>query len=230
MFVLTQVLVSIYIIFTRLYLILTINNQKGGCKIEGEDDNWDFGTGAGFYVDATQEKWKKNYNMFSYVTKELPAIVSCIEGIDASNCSIMGHSMGGHGALICSLKQPNHYKSTSAFAPICNPINCPWGKKAFGGYLGDNEEDWKNWDATCLVESLETSWGNNTFHVMIDQGSDDNFLSGNQLLPENFQEACKNRSFVDLTVRMHEGYDHSYYFIQTFINDHLRFHAKYLKQ
>eukprot|EP00012_Vannella_robusta_P001696 CAMPEP_0206186550 /NCGR_PEP_ID=MMETSP0166-20121206/2467_1 /ASSEMBLY_ACC=CAM_ASM_000260 /TAXON_ID=95228 /ORGANISM="Vannella robusta, Strain DIVA3 518/3/11/1/6" /LENGTH=310 /DNA_ID=CAMNT_0053601951 /DNA_START=1205 /DNA_END=2137 /DNA_ORIENTATION=+ len=201
-----------------------------GCNIEGEDENWDFGTGAGFYVNATADKWKKNYNMFSYVTEELPSIVAKMEEIDASNCSIMGHSMGGHGSLICSLKNPGKYKSTSAFSPICNPVNCPWGKKAFGGYLGDNEEEWKQWDATELARNAsEDSW-KAPLNILIDQGTADNFLSDKQLLPENFQEACNSKSFIQAEVRMQEGYDHSYYFIQTFINDHLQFHAKYLKQ
>lgn len=200
-----------------------------GCNIEGEDENWDFGTGAGFYVNATSDKWKKNYNMFTYVTEELPSLISQIEGMDTSNCSIMGHSMGGHGSLICALKCEGVYKSVSAFAPICNPINCPWGKKAFSGYIGDNEEEWKAWDATELVNSYS---GDKKFSILIDQGTADNFLTqkDNQLLPLVFEEACKKKSDnFDLTLRHQEGYDHSYYFIQTFINDHLQFHAKFLK-
>lgn len=145
----------------------------GGCNIEGEEDGWDFGTGAGFYVDATEDKWKMNYRMFSYVTKELPLLISSNFPADQSLMSIMGHrykrellngesfhiaffySMGGHGALICALKNPGLYKSVSAFAPICNPVNCPWGEKAFSGYLGSDRNLWKEWDASCLAATYQ---------------------------------------------------------------------------
>ncbi len=123
--------------------IVAPDTSPRGCNIEGEDDAYDFGSGAGFYVDATQDKWKSNYRMYSYVTKELPALINSNFPIQADKQSIMGHSMGGHGALICFLKNPGQYKSVSAFAPICNPVECPWGNKAFTGYLGDNKDAWK---------------------------------------------------------------------------------------
>lgn len=194
-----------------------------GAGVEGEDDGWDFGTGAGFYVTATEPKWSKNYNMYDYVTKELVGLMESELPISSTR-SISGHSMGGHGALTCFLKNPGHYKSVSAFSPICNPINCPWGVKAFTGYLGDNKENWKAYDATELVAEHKGDAA-----ILIDQGSDDGFYKDKQLLTENFSAAAEKKGLKP-TVRMQEGYDHSYYFIQSFVEDHINFHAKYLKQ
>ncbi len=196
-----------------------------GCNIEGEEDSWDFGTGAGFYVNATQEKWKKNYKMYSYVTKELPGIIGSTFPVLSDRVGITGHSMGGHGALICALKNPGQYKSVSAFAPICNPMNCPWGQKAFTGYLGTNKEEWKNWDACELVKSYK---GPPFSYIMIDQGKADDFLK-RELLPENFVEACREAK-MQVVLRLQEGYDHSYYFIASFMGDHIKHHASVLNE
>uniref|UniRef100_A0A1X7VCP2 S-formylglutathione hydrolase n=2 Tax=Amphimedon queenslandica TaxID=400682 RepID=A0A1X7VCP2_AMPQE len=206
--------------------IVAPDTSPRGCNIEGEDDSYDFGSGAGFYINATTEKWKENYNMYSYVTKELPAAIETNFNIEPSRKSIFGHSMGGHGALICYLKNPGSYISVSAFAPICNPSNCPWGKKAFTGYLGPDEETWKEWDATELVKSYK---GPNLGYILIDQGADDNFLKEKQLLPEAFVDACRV-SNVPVVLQMQEGYDHSYYFVSTFIGGQIQHHAKLLKQ
>lgn len=193
-----------------------------GLNIEGESDSWDFGVGAGFYLNATNEKWK-NWRMYDYVVKELPTLLSeNFEQLDTSRASISGHSMGGHGALTIYLKNLDKYKSVSAFAPIVNPINCPWGEKAFSNYLGTNKSDWEEYDATCLISKFNKI----SAAILIDQGEEDNFLK-NQLLPHKFEEACKSAS-VPLTLRMQPGYDHSYYFIATFIDDHISHHANAL--
>jgi S-formylglutathione hydrolase len=186
--------------------------------IPGEDDDWDFGTGAGFYVDATTEPWKNHYRMYSYVTEELPTLIQEHFPVIPNRQGIFGHSMGGHGALVCALRNPDRYESVSAFAPIVAPMQCPWGQKAFSRYLGPNTSDWRNYDATELVRVTQ-------FHhsILIDQGSSDNFLR-TQLLPEVFEKAC-NDAGQALTLRMQNGYDHSYYFIATFIEDHIRHHA-----
>ena len=205
-------------------IIVAPDTSPRGCGIEGEDESWDFGTGAGFYVDATEEKWKTNYNMFSYITKELPALIQAHFPALPDKQSLFGHSMGGHGALICALKNPGKYLSVSAFAPICNPINCPWGQKAFNGYLGADRDSWKNWDATELVANYS---GPPFPYILIDQGKDDTFLTQGQLLPENFVEACRKVS-MPVVLRNQEGYDHSYYFISTFVEDHIKHHAEVL--
>ncbi len=196
-----------------------------GCNVEGEDDSWDFGTGAGFYVSATEEKWKENYNMYGYVTRELPSLVEANFPVLMDRVGIFGHSMGGHGALICALKNPRKYRSVSAFAPICNPINCPWGEKAFSGYLGPNKEAWKDWDACELVKVYKGPPLNS--YILIDQGKDDSFLSQKQLLPDHFMDASREVG-VQVVLRMQEGYDHSYYFISSFIGDHIKHHASRL--
>ena len=205
-------------------MIIAPDTSPRGCNIEGEEDSWDFGTGAGFYVDATEDKWKNNYRMYSYVTKELPAIIKANFPAEEGKQSIFGHSMGGHGALISFLKNPGMYQSVSAFAPICNPVNCPWGKKAFGGYLGSDEAKWKEYDACELVKGYQGPIPD----ILIDQGKSDSFYPAGQLLPENFVNACQHNR-IPVTVRMQEGYDHSYYFISTFMEDHIRHHGKYLK-
>lgn len=195
-----------------------------GAGVGGEDDDWDFGTGAGFYVNATTSKFSTNYNMYDYVTKELPALVTGTLPIDNSRKGVFGHSMGGHGALICALKNPGMFKSASAFSPICHPSNCPWGEKAFTGYLGEDKSTWSSYDAT----ELAPKYNGPKLNILCDQGVDDQFYTEKQLLPEDFVEACKSNSSVDLSMRMQDGYDHSYYFIATFVEDHINFHAQFL--
>ena len=206
-------------------LLVAPDTSPRGCNIEGEDESWDFGTGAGFYVNATEEKWKNNYRMYSYVTSELPELIRTNFNVVPDKQSIFGHSMGGHGALICALKNPGAYRSVSAFAPICNPVNCPWGQKAFSGYLGPDREQWKAWDATELVKNYN---GPNFSYILIDQGKSDSFLGAGQLLPENFVASAKEAG-VPVILRMQEDYDHSYYFIGSFVEDHIRHHAAALK-
>ncbi|TKY53387.1 S-formylglutathione hydrolase [Spatholobus suberectus] len=194
-----------------------------GLNVEGEADSWDLGVGAGFYVNATQEKWK-NWCMYDYVVRELPKLLSDnFPQLETSKASIFGHSMGGHGALTIYLKNQDKYKSVSAFAPIANAMNCPWGQKAFTNYLGDNKSDWEDYDATCLI----TKFPNVSATILIDQGEDDKFLA-DQLLPHKFEEACKKAN-VPLLLRFQPGYDHLYYFIATFIDDHIRHHAQALR-
>lgn len=197
--------------------IVCPDTSPRGCNIEGEDDSYDLGTGAGFYVDATQGKWKANYMMYSYVTKELPALIKENFPVDTTRQGIFGHSMGGHGALICALKNPGMYKSVSAFAPICHPTECPWGKKAFSNYLGEDRAAWEEYDATCLVQKYKGP----PLWLFIDQ--EDNFLKDQQLLPEHLLEAGQKNG-VGITLRMQEGYDHSYFFIASFIEDHIKHH------
>ncbi|XP_012288351.1 S-formylglutathione hydrolase [Orussus abietinus] len=207
-------------------ILVAPDTSPRGLEIPGEEDSWDFGTGAGFYVNATAEPWKTNYKMFSYITKELPTLINQNFPTIPGNQSIMGHSMGGHGALISALKNPGQYKTVSAFAPISNPIKCPWGKKAFSGYFGEKtaESEWKNWDATELVKQYKGP----PLDILVDQGTEDNFLKQGQLLPENLLAATKDAGLT-LVLRNQDGYDHSYFFISTFIEDHIIHHAKYLK-
>lgn len=205
-------------------LILVVpDTSPRNTGIVGEDDDWDFGTGAGFYLNATSEPWKKHYQMYSYVVEELPEIIAKNFLVQPDKQSIFGHSMGGHGALICALKNPEKYQSVSAFAPISAPMRCPWGEKAFSNYLGENQENWRDYDASELVL---TSGYNRP--ILIDVGTADPFLAQKQLLPEVFENACKKVG-LPLTLRMQENYDHSYYFIASFIEDHIRYHAEALK-
>jgi S-formylglutathione hydrolase len=191
-------------------------------RIPGDADSWDFGYSAGFYVDATQAPWSAHYRMYSYVTQELPALVEeCLPALPATR-GICGHSMGGHGALVCALRNPDLYRSVSAFAPIAAPMQCPWGQKAFTGYLGAAQDSWRAYDATELV-ARHAYPGT----ILIDQGTEDMWLA-EQLLPEKFVEAAR-LSGQALNLRMQPGYDHGYYFIQTFIADHLRHHAAQLQ-
>lgn len=187
----------------------------------GDDDNWDFGLGAGFYVDATEEPWRDGYRMHSYVADELPKLAATHFPIDASRMGIFGHSMGGHGALTIGLKHPERFRSISAFAPIAAPMQCPWGEKAFSNYLGPDRELWRAYDATELVKS-----GRRTGPILIDQGLSDQFLS-RELHPHLFEAACRDAG-QPLTLRRHEGYDHGYYFISTFMADHIAYHARAL--
>lgn len=190
--------------------------------LPGEDDDYDFGSGASFYLDATTEPWSRHYNTGSYITSELPQIVE--EHFPASSVrGIFGHSMGGHGALTLALKNPDLYASVSAFAPISAPTRVPWGHKAFAGYLGPDEETWRGYDASELVRRSPFADGRD---ILVDQGTADEFL-GEQLHPEVFEEACREAGQT-LTMRWHEGYDHGYYFISTFMADHVRHHAKTL--
>ncbi|KAF2234372.1 esterase [Viridothelium virens] len=197
-----------------------------GLQIQGEDDSYDFGSGAGFYVDATRDPWSKGYKMYSYVTEELPkTLFGAFPQLDSSRMSITGHSMGGHGALTLFLKNPGKYKSCSAFAPIANPINCPWGQKAFKGYFGDDQQQkWKEHDAAELVKQWK-----GPLDLLIDVGTGDNFYKQGQLLPENFVKAAKEAGVdKDVKLRMQPDYDHSYYFMATFADDHIAHAAKHL--
>lgn len=189
--------------------------------IPGEDDDWDFGTGAGFYVDATQEPWNQHYRMYSYITEELPALIAENFPVKRDRQGIFGHSMGGHGALVCALRNRDRYQSVSAFSPIVAPMRCPWGQKAFTNYLGADQDAWRAYDASDLV--LTANWNR---PILIDQGTADSFLE-NQLKPHLFEQACEKVG-QPLTLRMQDGYDHSYYFITTFIEDHIRHHAEAL--
>lgn len=202
--------------------LIAPDTSPRGLNVEGESDSWDFGVGAGFYLNATQEKWK-NWKMYDYIVKELPTLLQeNFEQLDTSRASITGHSMGGHGALTIYLKNLDKYKSVSAFAPIANPINCPWGQKAFTNYLGENKAAWEEYDASVLV----SKYTDISTTILIDQGDADKFLS-EELLPQKFDEACR-KAKVPLLLRMQPGYDHSYYFIATFIDDHIRHHAQAL--
>lgn len=192
-----------------------------GAGVEGEDDDWDFGTGAGFYLDATAAPWSDSYRMYTYVTQELRELVNTAFAVDADRTGIFGHSMGGHGALTIALKNPGVYTSVSAFAPICAPMQCPWGQKAFSSYLGDDTSAWAQYDASELVRS-----GNKTSMILIDQGAQDQFLE-EQLYPDTFAEAC-GEGGQHFELRVQPGYDHSYYFIQTFMPDHIAHHAQQL--
>ena len=182
---------------------------------------YDFGLGAGFYVDATQDLWAKHYRMRSYVEQELPALIASHFPADMGRQGIMGHSMGGHGALTIGLRNPERFASVSAFAPIVAPSQVPWGEKALGGYLGPDRSQWRDHDAVALIEDGARLPG-----LLVDQGMDDPFLA-EQLRPELLQSACAAAG-IPLTLRMQPGYDHSYYFISTFMDDHLRWHAERL--
>lgn len=186
-----------------------------------DDGAYDFGKGAGFYLNATQEPWAKNFQMETYIRDELTAWIKEDPACDPERIGISGHSMGGHGAISLHLKNPELFKTCSAFSPITSPSQVPWGQKAFKGYLGDNEADWAAYDSTALVRQSPSK-----AHILIDQGSDDNFLE-EQLRPEIFKAAC-NHAGQELTTRIQNGYDHSYFFIASFIEDHLRHHAAHL--
>ncbi|KAG2482418.1 hypothetical protein HYH03_018653 [Edaphochlamys debaryana] len=196
-----------------------------GLGVEGEAESWDFGVGAGFYVNATQDKWK-NWRMYEYVTEELPALLASAalgSPLDLGRASVFGHSMGGHGALVAGLRNPQKFRSISAFSPICNPCNAPWGVKAFTGYLGADRESWKAYDASELMKGFT---GSSKPPVLVDTGSADKFLV-EQLKPEAL-EAAANASGYPATVRLQEGYDHSYFFISSFVDEHIAFHADHL--
>ena len=206
-------------------ILITPDTSPRGANLPGEADSWDFGLAAGFYLDTTQAPWNRYYRMYSYITEELHALVSRELPVDTQRLGIFGHSMGGHGALVLALKRPELFRSVSAFAPIAAPSQCPWGEKAFSGYLGNDRSMWAAWDASLLMAKQQHAPFPNG--ILIDQGLDDKFLA-EQLHPEKFKAACEQ---VDqpLTLRMHAGYDHGYYFMSTFMADHLRFHAGNLK-
>ena len=194
-----------------------------GNDVPDMPDRYDLGQGAGFYVNATQSPWQENYQMYDYVTRELPDLVETCLPILPDARSISGHSMGGHGALICALKNAQSYRSVSAFAPICHPLECDWGRGCLGAYLGDDVQAWQAYDATALINS-----GARFNDILIDQGTADEFYDEGQLLPETFQAAC-DRAGQSLTLRMQEDYDHSYHFIASFIGEHIAYHAAALK-
>jgi len=194
-----------------------------GADVPGDPANaYDFGLGAGFYVDATEAPFAKNYRMWSYVTEELPKLVAEHFPVDAARQSILGHSMGGHGALTVALRNPNRYRAASAFAPIVAPSQVPWGNKALGGYLGTNKAAWRKHDTVALIEDGAKFSG-----FLVDYGDADQFLT-EQLRPELLQAACE-KAGIPLTLRRQSGYDHSYYFISTFMADHLHWHAERLR-
>jgi len=196
-----------------------------GADVPGEADSWDFGVGAGFYLDATQAPWSRHWRMESYLTAELLPLLARSLPIDSRRIGLFGHSMGGHGALTLALRHPGVFQSVSAFAPICAPSRCPWGRKAFAGYLGLDEAAWQAHDASALMAGLRTAPCPGG--ILIDQGLADKFLA-EQLHPEAFEAACAAAG-QPLVLRRHAGYDHGYYFIQTFIADHLAHHARQLQ-
>lgn len=199
-------------------ILVAADTSPRDCNLPGEDDSWDFGTGAGFYVNATQMPWSSHYRMYDYVVGELPEAIAHNFPIRATHQGIMGHSMGGYGALMIALRNPGRFQSVSAFAPIVAPSQVPWGKKAFSHYLGDNTDDWLTYDPTYLVKDAQEK-----LPILIDQGQADSFLV-EQLQPEKFTAACQAANYP-LTLRIQPGYDHSYYFIASFIGDHLAHHA-----
>jgi S-formylglutathione hydrolase len=204
-----------------LIFVAPDTSPRGEGVADDPDGAYDFGLGAGFYVDATEAPFAQHYRMWTYTTEELPALVAEHFPVDTGKQGIMGHSMGGHGALTIALSHPDRYSSVSAFAPIVAPSQVPWGEKALGGYLGTDKRAWRRHDAVALIED-----GARVPDLLVDQGEADNFL-GQQLKPELLAAACAAHG-IDLTLRMQPGYDHSYYFISTFMEDHLRWHAKRL--
>jgi S-formylglutathione hydrolase len=205
-------------------MLVTCDTSPRQTGIPGESDDWEVGSGAGFYVNATQSPWARYFRMYDYVLGELRETVLAHFPAVGARCGIFGHSMGGHGALVLALRNPQVYRSVSAFAPICSPSRCPWGRKAFTRYLGENQAAWASYDAVELL----TAGGARVFpEILVDQGLADKFLPQGQLLPELLEQACAAVG-QPLRLRRQEGYGHDYYFIATFIEDHLRFHAQAL--
>ncbi|KTB84646.1 S-formylglutathione hydrolase [Pseudomonas syringae] len=203
-----------------IIIVAPDTSPRGADVADDPDGAWDFGQGAGFYLNATEAPYARHYQMHDYVVKELPALIEA--HFPASQArSISGHSMGGHGALVCALRNPGRYRSVSAFSPISNPIDCPWGQKAFSRYLGEDRSRWREWDASVLMSDSAEK-----LPTLVDQGDRDDFLV-NQLKPEALVQAAKAAHYP-LTLRMQPGYDHSYFFIASFIEDHLRHHAQAL--
>ena len=205
-----------------LIFVAPDTSPRGDGVPDDPEAAYDFGLGAGFYVDATEEPFSEHYQMRSYIEDELPALIAANFPVDMSAQGIMGHSMGGHGALTISLRNPGRFKSTSAFAPIVSPLNCPWGHKALGGYLGADQSAWAEYDACALIAG-----GARLPDLLIDQGDADNFLA-DQLKTHLLAEACEAAG-QNATIRMQPGYDHSYYFISTFMAEHLAWHAERLQ-
>jgi len=203
-------------------VVIAPDTSPRGANVPGENDSYDLGTGAGFYVDATQGAWAKSYKMYSYVTRELRELVEKNLPVDGKRAGIFGHSMGGHGALVLGLRNPELYRSISAFAPICAPMRAPWGQKAFTAYLGTNRNDWAAYDATELLKQAEARTP-----ILIDQGLEDEFLA-EQLMTDELEKVCLASSYP-ATIRRREGYDHSYFFISTFIEEHFAFHGEQLR-
>ena len=204
--------------------LVACDTSPRGANVPGEAQSWDFGVGAGFYLDATQEPWRAHWRMESYLLEELLPLVGDSLALDAPRAGIFGHSMGGHGALVLALRHPGRFRSVSAFAPVAAASQAPWGVKAFSGYLGDDRGQWAAHDASALMAAqAEAPYPHG---ILVDQGLDDKFLA-EQLMPERFEEACAKVS-QPLRLRRHAGYDHSYYFIATFVADHLRHHARAL--
>lgn len=197
--------------------LVSCDTSPRGAEV-ADDESYDLGTGAGFYVNATQDPWRRHYRMYDYVVQELPALAESELPLDGKRRAISGHSMGGHGALVIALRNPGAYRSVSAFAPIASPMRCPWGEKALGTYLGDDRESWREWDTTELLGEATDS-----LSLLVDQGSADGFLE-EQLKPSLLEQAARQAG-VPLQLNMREGYDHSYYFIATFIDEHLKWHA-----
>ena len=194
-----------------------------GADVPDVPERYDLGKGAGFYVNATQAPWDQHYQMYDYVTRELPELLEANLPLIAGKKSISGHSMGGHGALICALKNPGAYQSVSAFSPICHPTESAWGQGCFSTYLGEDKSTWQAYDSVALIEA-----GASVEEILIDQGTDDEFLADGQLLPEALQVACENAG-IRLQLRRQEGYDHSYHFIASFIGEHMAYHAQALR-
>ncbi|MGB4923941.1 MAG: S-formylglutathione hydrolase [Candidatus Nitrotoga sp.] len=203
-------------------MLIAPDTSPRGANIPGEADSWDLGVGAGFYLDATEAPWDKHYRMYSYVLELYELIVREFPVLPSS-IGITGHSMGGHGALVLALRNPGLFKTVSAFAPICAPSKCPWGVKAFATYLGNEQENWQQYDASALMEQRHAPFPNG---ILIDQGLSDKFLS-NQLFPQAFEAACQ-KAQQPLELRRHADYDHGYYFISTFVEEHIQFHHQTL--
>lgn len=204
-----------------LIIVAPDTSPRGADVPDDPDKAYDFGLGAGFYLNATQQPWSRHYRMYDYVVSELPELIEANFPVSDKR-GISGHSMGGHGALVCALKNPGRYQSVSAFAPIANPVDCPWGEKAFTGYLGTDRSRWREWDACSLIGKAQEK-----LPILVDQGDRDDFMA-NQLKPGALESAAKAAEHP-LTLRIQPGYDHSYYFISSFIHDHLRHHARALK-
>ena len=207
-----------------LMLVSPDTSPRGADVPDDPDDDYDFGLGAGFYLNATAEPWSRHYHMYDYVTQELPAVVFNNFSGDAERHGLTGHSMGGHGALTIGLRNPDLYRSLSAFAPICTTLHSPWGRKALGYYLGGDTTSWHEYDACEVARSVSDPTAYDK--ILVDQGADDPYRE-EQLQPERLQQACAE-SGLPLALRVHDGYDHGYYFIATFIEEHLRHHAKRL--
>ena len=206
-----------------LAIVCPDTSPRGEGVADDPECAYDMGLGAGFYINATQEPWAKHYHMYDYVVDELPTLINSQFPVDGQSMSISGHSMGGHGALTIALKNPQRYKSVSAFSPICSPVNCPWGEKVFSHYLGDNKSEWLQHDTVELLKQSPSK-----IPVLVDQGEADNFLAEQLNTPLLADLAKQNESLM--TVRMQPAYDHSYFFIATFIAEHLAFHSKALSQ